>query len=474
MYHEYQKPGTDPSRELLPLFGTAAILAGGKSSRMGFDKQLLMEDDRRILETVIDALRQEFPDILIVTAKPELYNGMGVRLCRDAYPGKGPLAGVHAALQQARSRYVYLLACDMPVVNLSFIRHMKERLLESGAEICACQVDGHMEPFNTFYAGSLLGEVTHRLETGNSSLFRFIGGSCACILPQEEAARFDEELRMFTNINTRSEYEKYLGSTGGEPEGNARVLVDKLEIVRYIGGEYVPLRDLMVHETALRVNISGQPERTLYCSPAELKELVVGHLLTQGHIRSLEELCSLELDEAAGTASVRIAPVEAQQCLPPAEAIFDPKILLDNQQQFYDNSTLQKATAGTHCCALCDDSGTYFSCVDISRHNCMDKLAGKALLNGVSLRDKYILTSGRVPMDMIQKVAVLGVPMIVSRSTPTIAAVEKARDSAITLLGFSRENRFNIYSAPHRLKGCTLPILQYPLPTNLTTVMNDN
>ena len=86
----------------------------------------------------------------------------------------------------------------------------------------------------------------------------------------------------------------------------------------------------------------------------------------------------------------------------------------------------------------------------------MDKLVGKALMNGISLHDKYILTSGRIPMDMIQKVAAIGVPMIVSRSTPTIAAVEVARASNITLLGFSRENRFNIYSASYRLKGCLI------------------
>ena len=70
-------PGASLPREEFPLFGTAAILAGGRSSRMGFDKQLLMEDERLILETVIETLRQEFSDILIVTAKPHLYEGMG-------------------------------------------------------------------------------------------------------------------------------------------------------------------------------------------------------------------------------------------------------------------------------------------------------------------------------------------------------------------------------------------------------------
>ena len=440
------------------MFGTAAILAGGKSSRMGFDKQLLMEDDRRILETVIDILKQEFSDILIVTAKPQLYEGMGVRLCSDLYPGRGPLAGVHAALHHARSRYVYLLACDMPVVNLPFVRHMKQKLLESGMDICASRCNGRMEPFNTFYSRALLDEVAHRLETGNSSLFRFIHASRACVLEQEEAACFDKELRMFTNINTRTEYEKYLGTTEAEPEGCAQ-LVDKLDIVRYIGGEYIRLRDLMVHETALHLQVPGILERTLYCSPDEQKELVVGHLYAQGYIRSVEDIVSLELDLEKDKALVMLKEAAtAPHRERTADPVFDPQILLANQQKFFDQSTLQKATAGTHRCALCDDTGTYFACIDISRHNALDKLTGKALMEGVSLTDKYILTSGRIPMDMILKAEAIGIPMIVSRSTPTIAAVETARKAGITLLGFSRENRFNVYSASHRLKGCSLPV----------------
>lgn len=172
----------------------------------------------------------------------------------------------------------------------------------------------------------------------------------------------------------------------------------------------------------------------------------------------MEDILSLKLDEEKGRAVVQIKPRDsAPENTPISDKhAFDPKILLDNQQRFYDQSTLQKATAGTHCCALCDDSGTYFSCIDISRHNCLDKLAGKALMNGISLKNKYIITSGRIPMDMINKIVSIGVPMIVSRSTPTIAAVETARATGITLLGFSRENRFNIYSFAHRLKGCSL------------------
>ncbi|MBQ3505120.1 MAG: formate dehydrogenase accessory sulfurtransferase FdhD [Oscillospiraceae bacterium] len=449
---------TDPDRAQ-PLFGTAVILAGGKSSRMGFDKQLLMDNHRPLMESLIQSLKQEFDDILIVTAKPELYAGMSVRVCTDRYRDKGPLAGVHAAMEHARSRYLYLIACDMPVVHLPFICHMKGRLRETGADICACRRNGRMEPFNAFYSRSLLEDAQKRLLTGNSSLFRFIGANRVCEITEEEAAQFDKELGMFTNINTRTEYEKFLGTAEGE-EAEVRRLVDKREIVRYINGEYICLRDLMVHEAALQLELPGFPVRTLYCSPMQLKELVVGHLYTQRYIRSLQDIASVEVDEDAPRAVVRLREGAGSREMPALSEgiVFDPKLLLQNQERFYADSTLQKATAGTHRCALCSDAGTHMACIDISRHNALDKLVGKALLEGVALEDKYIITSGRIPMDMILKAAAIGIPMIVSRSTPTIAAVDVARSTGLTLLGFSRENRFNIYSAPHRLKGCTAQI----------------
>jgi len=235
------------------------------------------------------------------------------------------------------------------------------------------------------------------------------------------------------------------------------MLAEERAIMRYIHEEYIHLQDLMVHEMRLRLEIAGHASRELYCSPAELKELVLGHLYTQRFIRSMEDVLSLEIDAAKGIAAVQLKTTEAKAdaAEPPMNDLaFDPVILLRNQQQFYDESTLQKATAGTHRSALCSDAGTHMACIDVSRHNTIDKLVGKALLEGVSLRDKYIITSGRIPSDMLQKIIAIGIPMIVSRSAPTTAAMDMAKEANITLVGFSRENRFNIYSVPGRLKGC--------------------
>ncbi|MBR4018596.1 MAG: molybdenum cofactor guanylyltransferase, partial [Clostridia bacterium] len=159
-------PGAASSREdtYRELFATAAILAGGKSSRMGFDKQLLTDNNRRILETVSDTLRKEFSDILIVTSKPELYEGMDVRVCSDEFQNMGPLAGIHAALTNGRSKYVYLIACDMPVVSLPYIRHIKQRIYEVQPKVCVCRRNDRFEPFNGFYSRELLPDAEQRLK----------------------------------------------------------------------------------------------------------------------------------------------------------------------------------------------------------------------------------------------------------------------------------------------------------------------
>lgn len=203
-------PGVMESME----FGTAAMLAGGKSSRMGFDKQLLSAHEQRIFESVADTLREEFPDILVVTSKPELYAGMDVRVCSDEYRGRGPLGGIQAALKNAKSRYVYLIACDMPVVSLPYVRHMQERIRSSGAGVCVTRRNDRFEPFNAFYSRELLGDVEERLRAGSTSLFRFISGSNPLVIPEEEAAAFDGDFRMFTNINTRSDYDAFLRGIG--------------------------------------------------------------------------------------------------------------------------------------------------------------------------------------------------------------------------------------------------------------------
>ena len=197
-------------------FETAVILAGGKSTRMGFDKQLLTINDKLIYQGVFESLNGMFSDIVVVTNTPDLYKSSQIRTCCDEFSNMGPLAGIHVALKNAQSEYVYLLACDMPVINPDYIAYMKEKIQESGAQICVTRRNGRIEPFNAFYSVELLDDIERRLIEGNSSLFNVITSANTFVVSEEEAAHFDSDLDMYLNLNTKGEYENYLKKVSGK------------------------------------------------------------------------------------------------------------------------------------------------------------------------------------------------------------------------------------------------------------------
>lgn len=228
-------------------------------------------------------------------------------------------------------------------------------------------------------------------------------------------------------------------------------LTDNLDIIRYSDGKIEEVSDLMVNETTLLVVVNNEYKKELLCSPAELYELALGYLKTQGYIFDISDVESLTIKgEDSFAAEITLndkTSTDIRNNLEQTNQVnFETDLILQNLSKFYEESTLQKATAGVHRCALCNNDGIILSCDDISRHCAFDKIIGHAVKEGIELSDKYVITSGRVPLDMIKKVDTCGIPMIVSRTAPTISAAYFARDKGITLLGFSREKRFNVYS----------------------------
>ena len=194
---------------------------------MGFDKQLLTLNNRLLRESVLESLGEIFSDIVIVTNRQDLYRDCPVRTFSDEFIDKGPLAGIHVALKHAESEYIYLLACDMPIVNPDYIRFMKRRLDETHADICVARRNGKVEPFNAFYSRSLYSEAEQRLVDNNTSLFRFIKSSNTLIIPEEEFAVYENGPGMFTNLNTMEEYSDFMAEN--DPYGGLEaVLKDNL------------------------------------------------------------------------------------------------------------------------------------------------------------------------------------------------------------------------------------------------------
>lgn len=152
-------------------FGTAVVLAGGKSTRMGFDKQLLRVNNRKLVESIINKLKHEFDEIIVVTNRPEYYIGLSNKITKDIIVGKGPLSGIHVGLKEASSQMAYFVACDMPNINMQYVRYMKERIKVLNIEACVTRYGTWIEPFSAFYSKDIVTDIeSHLLEEGKRSI----------------------------------------------------------------------------------------------------------------------------------------------------------------------------------------------------------------------------------------------------------------------------------------------------------------
>ncbi len=120
-------------------------------------------------------------------------------------------------------------------------------------------------------------------------------------------------------------------------------------------------------------------------------------------------------------------------------------------EEFRKHSEIHRQTGGVHAAALADHTGMLVFREDIGRHNAVDKVIGAYLVQGSSFHDKLLLTSGRLSSEILQKAEACCLPIVVSRGAPTDRSVALARERNITLIGFARGRRMNIYSAEQRI-----------------------
>ncbi|WP_066505134.1 molybdenum cofactor guanylyltransferase [Abyssisolibacter fermentans] len=192
------------------IFRTCVILAGGKSLRMGFDKQFLKINNTNLIDNVINKLKYEFDDIVIITNKPNFYSKYNIRVFEDEIAGKGPLSGIHKGLKEAQSKYVYFTACDMPNINLNYIRYMKDIIKKENVHACITKYGNWIEPMNAFYNISILKNVEQYLINGNKAVY-FLLKSLNCKYIEEAVAKkFSSNWNMFLNLNTKEDLKVYI------------------------------------------------------------------------------------------------------------------------------------------------------------------------------------------------------------------------------------------------------------------------
>jgi len=252
-------------------------------------------------------------------------------------------------------------------------------------------------------------------------------------------------------------------------------MISKKEIVKYKNGVRVNIEDDLVNELKFTIAYKFRELSTILCSPENIEDLTAGYLYTSGllkkaklmHMNFNEEkkVMLFELDDDSVIKDMIISKLEPVGCGAGRQVFFEngsnrnvcPQIKISAENvsnlmnDFNNRSVIFKTTGGVHSSAIADTGSILVFREDIGRHNAVDKVIGNMYLSNIPLDDKILLTSGRISSEIVMKLANCNIQIIISRSAPTLRAVELAVENGMTLIGFARGGNFNIYCNPQRV-----------------------
>jgi FdhD protein len=255
--------------------------------------------------------------------------------------------------------------------------------------------------------------------------------------------------------------------------------VEEVPIRRFDAGRQAAAADTVVNEARIELDVGeGRHRLTMLCLPQDLDALAVGFLRCEGALRHREDLASVDVPPDGRRVSVRgDFDADALDALarrwtrgsgcgdggtardldaPPYAPVgpgrpIGPGRLIELAKALQRAGRLWRRTGGVHACALACEEGIVAFAEDVGRHNAFDKVMGRALLDGVDVSDKLVLTTGRLSAEIVSKAVACGVAMLASRSAVTGLAVRLARRFGVTLVGFLRGRRLNVYTGFERI-----------------------
>ncbi|MBZ0160547.1 MAG: molybdenum cofactor guanylyltransferase [bacterium] len=185
---------------------TGIVLAGGKSSRMGFNKAFIEFGGKRLIEATVDRLRALFPEVLIIANDPPLYAYLGVKVISDLIPDSGSLGGIYTGLSAASYPTCFFVACDMPFLNADLIKLLVREA--EGWDVVVPRVGGELQPLHAVYARSCLPLMKEAIDTGVLKITRFFPKAKVNIIEESILREVDPHLLGFVNVNTPPELEQ--------------------------------------------------------------------------------------------------------------------------------------------------------------------------------------------------------------------------------------------------------------------------
>jgi FdhD protein len=249
--------------------------------------------------------------------------------------------------------------------------------------------------------------------------------------------------------------------------------IQGLEISRvFSAGSSERIHDEVIREHSYVLEVDGRVKDRVVLSAGHEKLWALGNLLCRGVISSVKDVDSIRIVEknriavSMSTSGYDHFPVS--ECPDGVSGDMDPAVTIGRKTALPDfriavpsllaavgslsEDPLFLRTGGVHVAALCSSAGeVLFRAADLGRHNVFDKVVGWSVAERIEREKCCIVISGRIPEDMVRKTAVSGIPLVASISAVTASAVEAALAAGITLIGFARKGRMNVYTHPERV-----------------------
>jgi len=190
---------------------TAFILVGGLSSRIGTNKALLKICGKSLIQRLTELLNSIFPEVVLSSNEPELYEFLGKKIVKDFYLGSGPLSGVHSALNFTTSDRNFILSCDMPFISLEFIKYIIEYKSDASVSVIIPKAEGRIQSLCGIYSKNIMSEV-ELLLVESQDKDTALKGSIHELLSRVQSEIIDVTKMkfchpdLFFNINTSNDY----------------------------------------------------------------------------------------------------------------------------------------------------------------------------------------------------------------------------------------------------------------------------
>jgi FdhD protein len=473
---------------------SGAVLAGGRSRRMGSDKRALPVEGVPLLARAVAAVQAVADDVQIVVGSDDDLAALAALVAglpgpplhwqRDLRPDQGPLAGIETALAHAPHDLVLVLAGDHPQAVPAVLRELVE-LLRSHPAATAAALGGERgpQPLVAAYRRAALPTVRALLDAGERRATRLLEHLDTVALERSRWRALDPSGASVVDLDT--------------PE-DVRAVADRraatVTATRITPAGRQQVRDRVVAEEPLEIRACGPGQdpvvvTTTLRTPGQDMELAVGWLFSEGllapgdlvgvrvgdphvlaqpddqltvELRRPLDLAVVAHRHTMATASCGVcgrASIDelAARCSPVPPDVPDRSlpwtVLAALPDRVRDAQAVFASTGGLHAAALADAEGGVVTVrEDVGRHNALDAAIGVHVLAGdLPLGHLVGLLSGRAGFELVAKAAVAGLPVLAAVGAPTDLAIRTADRLGITLVGFLRDGRGNVYTHPHRI-----------------------